>query len=151
MPMAVINWSKFFHLFSVMLAFGGAAAQLLVLTKSRGTVIAEVEANEKMNLAIVRLLLFPGLMMAFVLGLLVAGLSGRFAESWIHAKLTLALMWVVLAHIQLRGAKRIVALRAAGATAALEKTKSIQLNIARGVGVLILVILYFAVFKPNPL
>jgi hypothetical protein len=49
--------------------------------------------------------------------------------------------------MQLRGAKRMVALRAAGDTAALEKTKGVQLNIARMVGILMLIVVYLAVFQ----
>jgi uncharacterized membrane protein len=147
MPMAVVNWLKLLHLITVMLAVGGAMAQLLVLSKYRHAGAAEAEASEKVNLVIFRSLLFPGLMLAFVLGLILAGVTGRFAEPWIHAKLTLVLIWVVLVHVQLRGAKRMVALRESGDTAALEKTKNVQLNIGKGVGVLTLVIIYLAVFR----
>ncbi len=147
MPMAVINWLKVLHLLAVMVTVTGAMAQLFILSKSRRAGAAEAEASEKMASAIFRTLAFPGVMVAFLLGLGLAGVMGRFAEPWVHAKLTLVLIWVVLAHMQLRGMKRLVALRAAGDTAALEKTKSVQLNISRGVSVLILVIFYLAVFR----
>ncbi len=147
MPMAVINWLKVLHLLAVMMAVSGAMAQLFILSKYRRAGSAEAEASEKMALAIFRALAFPGVMVAFLLGLGLAGVMGKFTEPWVHAKLTLVLIWVVLAHMQLRGMKRLVALRASGDTAALEKTKSVQLNISRGVAVLMLVIFYLAVFR----
>jgi putative membrane protein len=147
MSMAVINWVKVLHLIAVMMAVSGAIAQLFILSKSRRAGAAEAEANEKMASAIFRALAFPGVMVAFLLGLGLAGVMGKFAEPWLHAKMTLVLIWVVLAHMQLRGMKRLVALRASGDTAALEKTKSVQLNISRGVSVLVLVIFYLAVFQ----
>jgi hypothetical protein len=79
--------------------------------------------------------------------LVLAMVMGRFSEPWVHVKLTLALIWVVLAHMQLRGGKRMAARRASGDMAALEKTKSLQVNISRGVSVVILIIIYFAVFQ----
>jgi putative membrane protein len=147
MPMAVINWLKVLHLLSVMVAVTGAMVQLFILSKYRRAGAAEAEASEKMALAIFRALAFPGTLVAFVLGLALAGVMGKFAEPWIHAKMTLVLIWIGLVHMQLRGMKRMVALRAAGDKAALEKTKSVQLNISRGVSVLVLVIFYLAVFQ----
>jgi putative membrane protein len=147
MPMAVINWLKLIHLLTIMLAVGGAIAQLLILAKYRRAGTTEAEVSEKLNLVIVRSLLFPSLMTAFVLGLVLAILTDRFSEAWIHAKLTLALIWVVLAHMQLRGAKRMISLRAAGDIAALEKTKGVQLNLSRVVSALLIIIVYLAVFK----
>ncbi len=147
MSMAVINWVKVLHLLAVMMAVSGAIAQLFILSKSRRASTADAEASEKMASAIFRALAFPGVMVAFLLGLGLAGVMGKFAEPWVHAKMTLVLIWIVLAHMQLRGMKRLVALRAAGDTAALEKTKSVQLNISRGVSVLVLIIFYLAVFQ----
>jgi protoporphyrinogen IX oxidase len=147
MPMAVINWLKVLHLIAVTMTVTGAMAQLFILSKYRRAAAAEAEASEKMALAIFRTLAFPGVMIAFLLGLGLAGVTGRFSEPWVHAKLTLVLIWVVLAHMQLRGMKRLVALRASGDIAALEKTKSVQLNIGRGISVLVLVIFYLAVFR----
>jgi putative membrane protein len=147
MPMAVINWLKVLHLLAVMVAVTGAMAQLFILSKYRHAGAEEAAASEKTALAIFRALAFPGTLVAFVLGLALAGVMGKFAEPWIHAKLTLVLIWIVLAHMQLRGMKRLVALRASGDSAALEKTKSVQLNISRVVSVLLLVIFYLAVFR----
>jgi putative membrane protein len=147
MSMAVINWVKVLHLLAVMMTVSGAIAQLFILSKSRRAGAAEAEAGEKMALAIFRTLAFPGVMIAFLLGIGLAGVMGKFAEPWLHAKMTLVLIWVVLAHMQLRGMKRLVALRESGDTAALEKTKSVQLNISRGVSVLVLIVFYLAVFR----
>jgi uncharacterized membrane protein len=148
MSLATITYLlNLLHLLAVMLAVGGAIAQLFILSKYRRGSAAEAEASEKTALAIFRALAFPGVMTAFVLGLALTMVMGKFAEPWVHAKLTLVLIWVVLAHMQLRGGKRMVTLRAAGDTAALEKTKSVQINISRGVSVLILIIVYLAVFQ----
>ncbi len=147
MSMAVINWLKVLHLLAVMMAVSGTIAQLFILSKYRRANAAEAAASEKTASAIFRALAFPGVMVAFLLGLGLAGVMGKFAEPWLHAKMTLVLIWVVLAHMQLRGMKRLVALRESGDTAALEKTKSVQLNISRGVSVLVLVIFYLAVFR----
>lgn len=148
MSLATITYLlKLLHLLVVVLAVGGAIAQLFILSKYRRASVAEVEASEKVALAIFRAFVFPGTLVAFVLGLVLAGVTGRFAEPWIHAKLTLVLIWIGLVHMQLRGMKRMAALRAAGDNAALEKTKSVQLNISRAVSVLLLVIFYLAVFQ----
>jgi len=147
MSMAVLNWLKVLHLLAVLTAVSGALAQLFILSKYRHGSKAEAEASEKAALAIFRAMAFPGVMAAFVLGLALAGVMGKFSEPWVHAKLTLALIWVVLAHMQLRGGKRMVALRASGDLPALEKTKSVQVNISRGISVLILIIVYLAVFR----
>lgn len=147
MSMAVLNWLKVLHLLAVLTAVSGALAQLFILSKYRHGSKAEAEASEKAALSIFRAMAFPGVLAAFVLGLALAMVMGRFSEPWVHVKLTLALIWVVLAHMQLRGSKRLVALRTAGDSAALEKTKSVQINISRGVSVLILIIVYFAVFR----
>ncbi|GEM_PF-3228068 len=147
MSMAVINWLKVLHLFAVLTAVGGLLAQLFILSKYRQASRAEAETSEKAALAIFRAMAFPGVLAAFVLGLILAMVMGKFSEPWVHAKMTLALIWVVLAHMQLRGSKRMVSLRAAGDLPALEKTKSVQVNISRGVSVLILIIVYLAVFR----
>jgi len=147
MSMLAINWLKVLHLFAVLLAVGGALAQLFVLSKYRRAGAAEAEASEKAALAMFRAMAFPGVMLALVLGLALAGVMGKFSEPWLHAKLTLVLIWVVLAHIQLRGGKRLVALRGSGEVAALERTKSTQINLSRAVSVLILLIIYLAVFR----
>lgn len=147
MPMVVVNLLKYFHLLTVMLAFGGAITQMVALAKSRDPNEATAAANEQMNLTIFRAVLFPGLMTALLLGVILAFVTGRFSEPWIHAKLTLVLIWVVLAHMQLRGAKRMIALRQAGDHPTLEKTKGVQLNLARGIVVLVLLIVYLAVFQ----
>ncbi len=147
MSMAVINWLKVFHLLAVLTAIGGAITQLFILSKYRRGNAAEAEASENTALAIFRALAFPGVMTAFVLGLALTMVMGKFAEPWIHAKLTLVVIWMVLAHMQLRGGKRMTALRASNDLAALEKTKSVQINISRGVSVLILIIVYLAVFR----
>jgi uncharacterized membrane protein len=147
MSMAAINWLKVLHLLAVLTAVSGALAQLFVLSKYRRAGADEAETSEKAALSVFRALAFPGVMTAFVLGLALAGVMGKFSEPWVHAKLTIALIWVVLAHMQLRGGKRLVALRAANDLAALEKTKSVQINISRAVSVLILIIVYLAVFR----
>src|SRR5574341_1002289 len=147
MSMAVINWVKVLHLLAVATAVSGALAQLFILSKSRRAGATEAEAGEKMASSIFRGLAFPGVMVALVLGLILAGVMGKFAESWLHAKMTLVLNWVVLAHMQLRGMKRMLALRAAGDMAKKKKTKSVQINISRVVAVLVLVIFYLAVFR----
>jgi uncharacterized membrane protein len=145
--MAVINWLKVLHLLAVLTAISGALAQLFVLSKYRRAGAAEAEASEKAALSMFRAMAFPGLMTAFVLGLALAGVMGKFSEPWVHAKLTLVVMWAALAHMQLRGGKRMIALRASNDLAALEKTKSVQINISRGVAVMILAIVYLAVFR----
>lgn len=147
MPMAVINWLKVLHLLAVLTAVSGAIAQLFILSKYRHANPAEAETSEKAALAMFRALAFPGVLAAFVLGLVLALVMGKFDELWVHIKLTLALIWVVLAHMQLRGGKRMVTLRAAGDLPALKKTKAVQINISRGVSVLILIIVYLAVFR----
>ena len=147
MSMAVINWLKVLHLFAVLAAVGGLLAQLFILSKYRHASRAEAETSEKAALAMFRAMAFPGVLAAFVLGLVLAGVMGKFSELWVHVKMTLVLIWVVLAHMQLRGGKRMVTLRAAGDLPALEKTKSVQVNISRGVSVLILIIVYLAVFR----
>jgi uncharacterized membrane protein len=146
MSMVVINGLKLFHLLAVMLAVGGAISQLIMLSKYRASA-AEAEASERAALAIFRALAFPGVMTAFVLGLALAAVMGKFSEPWVHAKLTLVLIWIVLAHVQLRGGKRIAELRASNDVATLEKTKAGQINMSRGVAVLILLVVYLAVFQ----
>lgn len=147
MSMAVINWLKALHLLAVMLAVGGVIAQLFILSKYRHANASESAASEKTALAIFRALAFPGVMSAFVLGLALAAVMGKFSEPWVHAKLTFVVIWVVLAHVQLRGSKRLVALRVSGDLRALEKTKSVQLNISRAVSIMILLIVYLAIFR----
>jgi uncharacterized membrane protein len=147
MSMAVINWVKVLHLLAVLTAVGGAMAQLFILSKYRRAGAAEAEASEKAASAIFRAMAFPGIMSAFVLGLVLTMVMGKFSEPWVHAKLTLALIWVILAHVQLRGGKRLAALRASGDLTALEKTKPMQVNLSRLVSVLILIIVYLAVFR----
>lgn len=146
MSMAVMNWLKFAHLLTVMMAVGGALAQFILINKSRQAG-AEAAANEKMALAVFRALAFPGLMLAFVLGLGLAGVSGRFSEPWLHMKMTAVLIWLILAHVELSGLKKIVSQRAASNSNAVEKIKSRHLLIGKINLILILAITYFAIFQ----
>jgi len=146
MSMAVINWLKLAHLLTVMMAVGGALAQFILITKSRQSG-AEAAANEKMALAIFRALAFPGLMLALVLGLGLAGVSGKFSEPWIHVKMTAVLIWLILAHMELFGLKKMISQRAAANSNAVGKIKSRHLMFGKINFILILAIVYLAVFR----
>jgi len=146
MSMAVINWLKFAHLLTVMMAVGGALAQFILITRSRQSG-GEAAANEKMALAVFRTLAFPGLMLAFVLGLGLAGVSGKFSEPWIHVKMTAVFIWLILAHMELSGLKKMVSQRIASNSNAVGKIKSRHLMIGKINLILILAIVYLAVFR----
>ncbi len=146
MSMAVINWLKLAHLLTVMMAVGGALAQFILITKSRQSG-AEAAANEKMALAVFRALAFPGLLLAFVLGLSLAGVSGKFSEPWIHVKMTAVFIWLILAHMESSGLKKMVSQRAASNSNAVGKIKSRHLMIGKINIILILAIVYLAVFR----
>jgi len=144
MSMAVINWLKVLHLLTVMMAVGGALAQFILISKSRQT---EAAASEKLALAVFRVLAFPGLLSAFVLGLALAGVSEKFSEPWIHVKMTAVFIWLILAHLELSGLKKMVSQRAASNSNAVGKIKSRHLVIGKINLVLILAIVYLAVFR----
>jgi len=143
----LVLWLRLFHLLAIMLAVGGTIAQFIIVSKSRHASATEAAANEKTALAIFRRMAFPGVMLAFLLGLGLAIKLEAFREPWLHIKMTAALIWVVLAHLELGALKKMVARRGAGDNAALEKIKSRHLLIDKIVMALILLTVYFAVFR----
>jgi len=143
----LVLWLKLLHLLAITLAVGGTVAQFIIISKSRRAGAAEAAANEKTALAIFRALAFPGVMLAFLLGIGLAIKLEAFREPWLHIKMTVALIWVVLAHLELGALKKMVARREAGDNAALGKIKSRHLLIDKIVMALILLTVYFAVFR----
>jgi len=145
--MAVL-WLKLLHLVAVMVAVGGAISQFIIVSKSRQAGAADAAAYEKIALAVFRVLAFPGVMLAFLVGLgLALKLEAFSGNPWLHAKMTLALIWLVLAHMELSGLKKMISQRAAANSNAVGKIKSRHLLIGKINLVLILAIVYLAVFR----
>jgi len=143
----VVLWLKFAHLLAVMMAVGGALAQFILIIKSRQSG-GDAAANEKMALAIFRTLAFPGLMLAFLLGLgLALKLEAFSGNPWLHIKMTAVLIWLILAHVELSGLKKMVSQRAASNSNAVGKIKSRHLMIGKINIILILAIVYLVVFR----
>ncbi|MDZ7360631.1 MAG: hypothetical protein ONB46_07885 [candidate division KSB1 bacterium] len=143
----LVLWLKLLHLFAVTLAVGGTAAQFIIISKSRQAGTGEAVTHEKTALAVFRALAFPGVLATFLLGLGLAIKLEAFKEPWLHIKMLVALIWVVLAHFELGGLKKMVNRREAGDTVALEKIKSRHLLINKIVVALMVVTVYFAVFR----
>jgi uncharacterized membrane protein len=106
---------KLLHLVGFAAFLGGAFAQQQLLKTSVGLPPPARDERESLAAAICTKIEVPGLMAQLVTGVLFLVHEPEYLQQhWLHGKLTAVLALLVLSHLEMFNARKIVALRSAG-------------------------------------
>jgi uncharacterized membrane protein len=139
-----------FHLLGFAAFVGGALAQQHFMRGSgkAGLVAAVRDEYERLAAAVCTKVELTGLFAQVLTGVaIVAVLPGFLTQHWLHAKLTAVLVLLVLAHVEMIGARRIVKARQAGGEGAegdITARKKRHATVGIAVDVLIVAVLLLA-------
>lgn len=141
-----------FHLIGFAAFVGAAFAQqrFFKLSAAPGLNTAVRDAWEKAAATITARVELPAIFLSLLSGVgLLLVVPGYLKMGWIHMKLTAVFVLLVLTHLEMFNAKRIVRLRVAGGAESEIATRKSRQALFGAIGtVLVLAVLYLAVFKP---
>ena len=109
---------KFFHLVGFAAFLGGGFAQQQLMKTSSRAGLTEAVRNERESLAaaVATKIEVPGLFAQLALGIGLVALTPTYLkQAWLHGKLTFVLVLLVLSHLEMFNARKIVSMRAEGA------------------------------------
>jgi len=120
------NVALFLHLigFAAYLGAGFAQQRFVKASAADGLADAVRDAYERLAAAVVTKIELPAIFVSVLSGVLfIAVTPGLMRQPWLHAKLTAVLLLLVLSHLEMFNARRIVRAREAGATSEIAERK----------------------------